>query len=233
MISGKTVLALITARGGSKGIPKKNIKPLQGKPLLAWTIDAALKSKYIDRIIVSTDSREIANVAQSFGGEVPFLRPQQLALDETSSMDVILHALEVLPEKYDYLILLQPTSPFRSTKQIDGAIEQAVLNSDPVVVSVSRSHAHPNFMYEINENRLVPAQREYQDQLRRQDLPEMYEHNGSLYIADIEYIKEHRSFNTPDAKPYIINGFSAIDIDTTDDWELAELVAKGLRNSEQ
>lgn len=232
MIKNKRVLALITARGGSKGIPNKNIKPLGGTPLVTWTINAAKDSVYIDRLIISTDSLAISEIAKEAGCEVPFLRPGDLAQDHTPSMDVIIHALDSLEESYDYLVLLQPTSPFRTTSQIDEAIEKAETNDHPVLVSVSRCHSHPNFVYEIKDNTLFPVSGKISTQLRRQDLPDTYAHNGSLYIADIEYLRRHGSFNTPDTAPHIINDYSSIDIDTPEDWQLAELIAAGLRHTE-
>ncbi|SDS66922.1 N-acylneuraminate cytidylyltransferase/CMP-N,N'-diacetyllegionaminic acid synthase [Halopseudomonas litoralis] len=228
MINGKRILALITARGGSKGIPNKNIKPLNSKPLLAWTIEAAKKSKYVDRLVISTDSPEIADVARSFGCEVPFVRPASLAQDNTSSMDVIAHALDNLEESFDYLLLLQPTSPFRTTYQIDECTFQAVTNATPILVSVSECHSHPSFVYTLEGSKLQPESGKVSKQLRRQDLPATYEHNGSLYVADINYLRLHESFNTPDTEAYIINGYTAIDIDTPDDWTMAELIALGL-----
>lgn len=125
MINGKKVLAIIPARGGSKGIPKKNIKPLNGKPLIAWTIEEAKKSVYIDKLIVSTDCEEILEVAKEFGAEVPFKRPAELAQDDTPSVELILHAIDYL-SGYDYITLLQPTSPLRVVKDIDQCISKTI-----------------------------------------------------------------------------------------------------------
>jgi CMP-N-acetylneuraminic acid synthetase len=136
MIDGKGVLALITARGGSKGIPNKNIKLLGQKPLIQWTIEAARSSFYLDRIVVSSDSPTILTISEQLGCE-PLLRPDYLAEDDSTSVDVILHALENIKSEYDYLILLQPTSPFRRTKDIDGIIESIVKGGSEVMVSVA------------------------------------------------------------------------------------------------
>jgi len=124
MIDSQKILALIPARGGSKGLPRKNILPLSGKPLIAWTVEAAKNSKYIDNCIVSTDDIEIAECAEKYGAEIPFLRPPNLATDFTSSNDVILHAIENIHDNYDLLVLLQPTSPLRTEYDIDNGIEK-------------------------------------------------------------------------------------------------------------
>ena len=126
MLNGKTILAIIPARGGSKGIPRKNIKPLAGKPLIAWTIEEAKKSKYIDRLILSSEDEEIIRIAKKWGCEVPFVRPKEFAEDETSGIEPILHAIETLSEKYDYVCLLQPTSPLRTVNDIDGCIKKCI-----------------------------------------------------------------------------------------------------------
>ena len=128
MIKDHKIISIITARGGSKGLPKKNIKKLQGKPLIAWTIEAAKKSKYLDKIIVTTDSKEISEVAKEFGAEVPFIRPSHLATDNSSSFDTIKHALNFQEFKndYDIVVILEPTSPLRETKDIDNSLEQLI-----------------------------------------------------------------------------------------------------------
>lgn len=228
MINGKKVLALITARGGSKGIPGKNIRPLANKPLIGWSVEAALSSSYVDRVIVSSDSPEIIQVAQRFGAEAPFVRPESLSRDDTPSMDVVIHALDTLHEEYDYLILLQPTSPFRDSSDIDAALRQADRADAVLVVSVAPLKKHPMFMFEIVDGKLAPFIDNKGEQLRRQDMPQAYEHNGAIYIARVPYIRKCRSFNTPEAEPYIMNGPANLDIDTPEDWESAERLAARL-----
>ena len=136
MINNKSILVVIPARGGSKGLPDKNIMPLAGKPLIEWTIEVARESKYIDRFILSTDSEEIADVARSYQCEVPFMRPQELATDDASGNDVVIHALEYIGEKYNLVMVLQPTSPLRKTEDIDQALEIMEKENAPAVVSV-------------------------------------------------------------------------------------------------
>jgi len=229
MIEGKRILALITARGGSKGIPNKNIKPLAGKPLIQWTIDAARNSRYIDRLILSSDSANIISVAKQGGCEVPFIRPGCLAKDDAGSMEVVLHALDEIEEKFDYLLLLQPTSPFRTAEHIDKILEFSVQKNADLVVSVAKLKKHPMFMYEIKDGRLksfFPSEK----QLRRQDMPAAYEHNGALYVAKPSYLYKNKTFNSPDALAYVTTGSINMDIDTYDDWELAEcLINKGVQ----
>lgn len=225
MIKNQSVLALITARGGSKGIPGKNIKPLAGKPLIGWSIEAALASRYVDRVVVSSEDAGIVAVARRHGAEVPFIRPSALAEDDTPSMDVIVHALEALSEDYDYLLLLQPTSPFRTARDIDDALERSVSEGTPLMISVARLKKHPMFMYKINAGKLVPFIENSGVQLRRQDMPDAYEHNGAIYIAKVPYLLKERSFNTSEASPYVMEGAVNLDIDTPEDWERAEQLA--------
>jgi CMP-N,N'-diacetyllegionaminic acid synthase len=223
MIDGKSVLALITARGESKGIPNKNIKVLGKKPLIQWTIDAALSSFYLDRIVVSSDSPAILKISEQLGCE-PLLRPDHLAEDHSTSVDVILHALENIKSKYDYLILLQPTSPFRRTKDIDGIIESTVKSGSEVMASVARLKTHPMFIYEIIDGKLRSFKPQKQ-QLRRQDMPPVYVHNGALYIAKISTLLREKSFNLPNTQAYVTEGDINVDIDTPDDWSYAEFLA--------
>lgn len=228
MHQGKTILALITARGGSKGIPGKNIKPLAGKPLINWTIEAAKKSKYIDRIILSSDDEEIMQKALSVGCEVPFKRPAGLALDDSSSMDVILHALDNLDSQYDYLLLLQPTSPFRKVDHIDAIIEKGVDSKKNIVVSVTESKKHPAFMYTLEKGCLVPVIAGFEHR-RRQDMPKVYEHNGALYLATIQYLRKVKSYNVDGVLAFPMDTLSSLDLDEPSDWEYAEyLIAKGV-----
>ena len=228
MYQGKTVLALITARGGSKGIPGKNLKLLSGKPLINWTIDAAINSKYIDRLILSSDDDDIIQEAVSSGCEVPFKRPTELALDNSSSMDAVVHALENVEEEYDYLLLLQPTSPFRKTKQIDAIIEEGIELQSDIVVSVCEAKKHPAFMYSLDGDKLVPVMG-VQAHKRRQDMPKVYEHNGALYFSRISYLLEARSYNNEGARAFLMDNLSSIDLDEKIDWEFAEyLIMKGI-----
>lgn len=225
MIDGKKVLALITARSGSKGVPNKNVKPLAGKPLILWTIEPALKSDYVDRLIVSTDSENIAAVAASGGCEVPFLRPDHLATDICGSMEVIIHALDNIAEKYDYLLLLQPTSPFRKKQDIDEIIEYCVGLQAEAVVSVSEVK-HPMFLFYTEGGVLRRFFKSGDRQIRRQDMPSAYEHNGALYLSTIDFLYKNKSYMAENVFPYVTSGDINVDIDTFEDWRYAEYIAK-------
>jgi len=194
------VVGLITARGGSKGVPRKNIQILAGKPLIAWTIEAAIQSQELDRVIVSTDDKEIASIARRFGAEVPFLRPYELALDASSHVDVILHAIDWLAkhEQYttEYITLLQPTSPFRIAEDIDGAIKFAREKNAKAVIGMMEAPSHPVCLRGMNEEGLLleldPEQEE--STLRRQVLTKVYAFNGALYVLEVDSFKESKTF---------------------------------------
>jgi CMP-N-acetylneuraminic acid synthetase len=225
MYKGKRILALITARGGSKGIPGKNIKPLGGKPLINWTIEAAKNSGYIDRLIISTDAEAIAKIAEKAGCEVPFIRPTKLATDISTSMDVILHALDTLYDEYDYLVLLQPTSPFRKTQHIDSIIRQGIDTKSKITVSVTEAKKHPAFMFGIEDGTLMPVLKNGQHQ-RRQDMPKVYEHNGALYFAEIDYLKTVKSYNSEGVSAFEMGVVDSIDLDSPMDWQYAECILR-------
>jgi len=227
MYKGNSILALVTARGGSKGITSKNTKLLGGKPLMVWTIDEAQKSRYIDRLILSSDDDSIIKVALEAGCEVPFQRPSELAQDTSTSMDVIIHALNQLVESYDYMLLLQPTSPFRTVEHIDAIIEQCFAMNAKMMISVSEVKKHPAFLFDLQQGHLVPILG-FQEQLRRQDMPKIYEHNGALYLANTVFLRHVQSYNVPEAQAFIMDRCDSIDIDEIVDWEFAEfLISKG------
>ncbi|MFW5794998.1 MAG: cytidylyltransferase domain-containing protein [Bacillota bacterium] len=226
----KEFLALILARGGSKGIPGKNIKKLNGKPLIAYTIEAAKKSKHVDRIVVSTDDEKIAGVAEEYGAEVPFLRPDELATDEVSGNDAILHALNFLKEEQgytaDYIMNLQPTSPFRNSMHIDRAINKFLKNKNDYdsLVSVCKAFENPFWMQKIENKQLKPLMDEFSTFSRRQELPEVYQLNGAIYLSSYKSFLESESFYTDNILPYIMDKEQSIDIDDDLDWKLAEIL---------
>lgn len=223
MYKGKKVLSLITARGGSKGIPKKNIKILGDKPLIAWTIESSNSSKYIDRTILSSDCDEIIEISKKYGCDVPFKRPTHLAEDETSSMDVILHTLDMI-KGYDYLVLLQPTSPFREEGVIDKMISIIIDEYYDQLVSVSKMKKEPNFIYyKSKDNELVPVTGEYVKNKRRQDQINIYKHNGSVYISKIDFLIKNKSYNCKETKMFEMFGKYNIDIDNEIDLKLSSL----------
>ncbi len=227
MIDKKTVLAIIPARGGSKGVPRKNIRDLGGKPLIAWTIAAARASAYLDRIIVSTDDAEIADISRQFGAEVPFMRPDELARDGSSGIDPVIHALEALPEKFDYMVLLQPTSPFRSTADIDQALELCVREKAESCISVTENGKSPYWSYKIDgQNRLEPLFPVEEKIACRQQLPKTYALNGAIYIASTRFVLANRSLQDDRTLAYIMPSERSLDIDSEFDLRLANVLLK-------
>jgi len=187
VINGKSVLAIIPARGGSKGVPRKNIRLLAGKPLIAWTIGEAKKSKYIDRLILSSEDEEIIQVAREWGCEAPFVRPKELAQDDTPGIEPVLHAIDILNDKYDYVVLLQATSPLRTANDIDGCIETCTFSNKQPCVSVTEVSEHPYWMYTINSsNHLDQFVKQRNEIYRRQELPKVYILNGAVYVAPVD-----------------------------------------------
>jgi CMP-N-acetylneuraminic acid synthetase len=230
MIKQGQVLGLILARGGSKGIPRKNIKKLNGKPLVSYTIKAARKSSYLDRIVVSTDDSEIAAVAEHWGAEAPFLRPDKLATDEAASIDAVIHAVNWLKKESsyhpEYTMLLQPTSPLRKTEDIDKAVEKLIKNGGGSLIGLSESDKHPYWMMKIKEGEVVPFSEKKSQYTRRQDLPEVYEINGAIYLAETEKMLSEKKLLPGITLPYTMPKKRSIDIDDRLDWKLAEVLLK-------
>ncbi|RHX90880.1 cytidylyltransferase domain-containing protein [Leptospira stimsonii] len=220
MISGQTVLGLITARGGSKGVPGKNIRTLSGKPLIAWTIESAKESKYLDRLILSTDDEAIISVAVRFSCETPFIRDEHLASDSASSLEVVVDALEKCPG-YDWIVLLQPTSPFRSASDIDNALELCIEKKTNACVSVSEAEESPYWMFNLENSKLRPVI-DLPIAKRRQDLPKVYSLNGAIYISRVDTFLQRRAFLHGDTVAYEMPQRRSIDIDTEADFEFAE-----------
>ena len=226
MIKIKKVIAIIPARGGSKGLPRKNIKNLAGKPLIAWTIELALKSRYLDRVIVSTEDDEIAKISKKYGAEV-IKRPKKLATDKTETIDVIFHVLRTLKkENYtpEIIILLQPTSPLRSADDVNKAIEYFFKNECESVVSICEFEHSPYWAFKIKRRYLTPIFGWKYFKIRRQDLPKAYIPNGAIFIAAVKTLEKYKSFYTHKTLPYIMSVERSIDIDSEIDFKLAELI---------
>lgn len=224
MIKGKTVLAIIPARGGSKGISYKNIRVVGGIPLVAWTIAEAKKSEYIDRLILSSDDKKIIDVAKQFGCEVPFIRPPNLALDETPGIAPVLHAIEALHD-YDYIVLLQPTSPLRTVQDIDGCIELCLEKNANSCISVTEPDKSPFWIYTIDsENCMSPLLDQIDSNARRQDLPKAYVLNGAVYVAQTGWIKNNKTFISPTSVAYYMPKERSLDIDTEYDLQLVDFI---------
>ncbi len=232
MYKDKRILAVVTARGGSKGLPHKNILELNGKPLIAHTLDKMRDSKYLDGCFVSTDSKEIADVCEKHGFSVPELRPDELATDTASSVDVLLYTIDLLEkkgEKYDYLILLEPTSPLRKIDDIDNIIEIAVNNAEADgVISVGRVHLeHPSIVKKIGENGYIKPYVEggqffYQRQLE----DAAYFPYGVGYLVKISRFKETKSIYMDKMLPYQIERWQNFEIDDIYDFKCIEAIMK-------
>ncbi len=218
-----SVLAVIPARGGSKGLPGKNIRELQGRPLVAWSIVEALKARNVTRVIVSTDDPEIADVARIWGAEVPFIRPSGLAADYTPGVAPVLHAIEHFPE-YEWVLLLQPTSPLRTVTDIDACIELAMHRDLPSVASVCESHDNPNWMFHLNTDGVMSPIVEGTLKLQRQSLDATFSLNGALYLAQTIWLNHARTFVTPQTVGFVMPLDRSVDIDTELDWQWAEFL---------
>lgn len=226
MFDGKRILAIIPARAGSKGLPGKNIRNLAGKPLLSWTIDAAKVSQYIDTVTVNTDSVEIAKVSQEYGAQVPFLRPDELATDSASSYDVIIHALNWYAEQeilFDLVLLLQPTSPLRTARDIDRAIELFFDKKAQAIVSVCPCDHHPWWANSLPDSgNMEGFLRSEILQTNRQGLPPHYRLNGAIYLAEIDFLRKNGSFFGPATYALRMSKEHSVDIDDTVDFHMAE-----------
>jgi CMP-N,N'-diacetyllegionaminic acid synthase len=219
-------LFLITARGGSKGIPGKNIKQLGGKPLICYSIDIARCFTADENICLSTDSEDIIQTARKHGLNVPFIRPSHLATDTSGSYEVLLHALEFYEakgKKYDAIVLLQPTSPFRLKTHVEKALSEFTADTD-MVVSVKESHANPELnMFKENAagylEKYLPG-----NYTRRQDAPKSYQYNGAIYIIRAEELKKHSLHEFQRIKKVLMDDLHSVDIDTPMDWLWAEFL---------
>ena len=226
MVDKKEILAIIPARGGSKGLPGKNIRPLNHKPLIAYTIEEAIKSKQITRVIVSTDSKEIAHVSESYGAEIPFLRPEEWATDTASSADVVIHALKYLKEKEnyvpDYIMLLQCTTPFKTSEDMDGAIEKCMEEQMDAVVSICEAEVNPYWTVKFEGNRLTDVIEGGNAITSRQQLPIAYRLNGGIYGIKTEIFLKHKDFMPPQTTGYVMSQSRSVDIDTLEDFNRCE-----------
>lgn len=224
------ILVIIPARGGSKGIPKKNIQPLNGKPLIAYSIEAALRSSRIERVVVSTDSEEIAQISLQFGAEVPFLRPAELSLDETPTLPVLQHLISQLKalENYepDLIVLLQPTSPLRQTQDIENGIDLLIQSGADSVVGLCLAEHSPYWMQQLEGDRVVPFCKNSPEYSRRQDAPPVYRINGALYVTSPRVLQEENEILGKDTRGLIMDAESSIDIDTALDFKIASLILK-------
>jgi CMP-N,N'-diacetyllegionaminic acid synthase len=234
MFENQSIMAMIVARGGSKGLPGKNIKPLAGKPLISWTIDAAIASRYLDRVILSSDDDFITDTARRFGCEVPFVRPPELAVDSTTTDAVVLHALQWMDQAgtpYDWVMMLQPTSPFRTTADIDACIEACIVSGKTSMVSVTEAKG-TYWTFTLDAGYSLAPILPGGIGRRRQDLPATYTLNGALYLARVDVFRARGTFIGPDTGAYVMSAEASVDIDTPLELDIAELIAKRLLKGE-
>jgi CMP-N,N'-diacetyllegionaminic acid synthase len=225
----------VVARGGSKSLPRKNLAPLAGRPLIAWTIEAALRCRDVDRVVVSTDDDEIAAVARAQGAEVPFMRPPELAEDSTPTMPVIVHALRWLEAEQGYVpdavVLLQPTSPLRTADDITGVVALARERSADSVISVSLAWSHPHLAKRIAGDGRLEDFIAHPKVDRRQDLEPVYSLNGAIYLARRAALLENQTFYGPNTYAYVMPPERSLDVDTAWDLHLCDLVLRDLYDS--
>lgn len=230
MIGQYRVTALIPARGGSKRLPRKNVKLLGNKPLIAWSIEAAKASKYIDRVVVSTDDEEIKQVSEQYGAEVPFSRPEHLSNDHASSFDVIKHAIVFLglDQTNELIVLLQPTSPLRLVSELDTALEFFIAKNAKGIVSISETEHSPMWSNTLPENGCMSdfIRPEVQGK-RSQDLPKFFRLNGSIYIYEtLSLLEQAKIFFDENVYGFETSLETAVDIDTALDFKIAEVLLR-------
>ena len=234
MIDGKRVLAIVPARAGSKGLPGKNIRPLAGKPLLAWPIAAARASAHVDRVIISTDDQGFADIAVAHGADAPFLRPAELASDTAPSIDFILHAVDALAEAgdaYDYVVLLEPTSPLTEGSDVDAALKQLIAADADAIVGVSKLEAvHPAFaVRKDGQGAITPyASASFGEMPRRQDIEPLFALDGALYISTVEALRRERGFCHERTLGYESARYKAQEVDDLVDFICIEAIASNL-----
>lgn len=232
MIGDKSAIAIIPARSGSKGLPGKNIRSLCGKPLIVWSIEKALKSNHLDKVVVSTDSETIAEIARQAGAEVPFLRPAELASDTATSIDVVKHALGYFAEngsrRFDYMALVEPTSPLREDDDIDRMLEKlhSLADNHDAIVSVGEVAEHPSIMKRLVGDRFEPYSPELRQASRRQDNERAYFPYGVAYILKTRTLFEEETFYPQRATWYQIKPYQTYEIDSLYDFLCVESIMR-------
>lgn len=229
MIDAKRVLAVVPARGGSKGVPGKNLREAGGKPLIAWTLEAARGARHVGRVILSSDDAAIIAVARKLGCDVPFVREARLAGDTTPGIEVALDALARCPG-YDWVVYLQPTSPLRTSQDIDAAIERCATLGAPACVSVTAASESPYWMYTLGEDARLAPLIPGVTATRRQDLPPVYSLNGAVYVARADWLARERRFVTAETVAYEMPAERSLDIDTESDFVQLQSILGSSRN---
>ena len=239
MYKDKNILGLIPARGGSKGLPGKNIKPLLGKPLIAWTIEQALASKYLDKVVVSTEDEEIAGISKKYGAEIPFFRPKDLATDKSLVIDAIRYTVEKLENSgflINIIVILEPTAPTRKINDINKSIDILIKNNVDCVATFSEMDISPNRIWKIHDNKVEPFMKKANPWLPRQKQPRGYRLNGQIYAFKREILfKKDNSSSLLFGKifPLITPKERVIDIDTNMDFMVAGTIMKYIQDKKR
>ena len=231
MINDKSVLAIIPARGGSKGLPGKNIRPLLGKPLIGWSIEQAFASRYIDEVVVSSDCPEIIEISRKFGANVPFKRPAKLASDNSTTIDVLIHCLDWFEENnksFDILVLLEPTSPIREVSDIDNSLRILISKEQGSVVSVSKTEGqNPAFCFKKNDDSKINPYLEIQPtNLRRQEIELVYFLDGTIYSSFTSSLRNQKSFYHDCTFGFEVPKWKSLEIDDIVDFSMVESVMR-------
>ena len=232
MYNKSRILAIVPARSGSKGLVGKNIKNLCGKPLIGWSIESGLKSKYIDEVMLSTDSKEIAEIAKRYGADVPYLRPKDLATDSSTTFDVVKHVIDfyqdVKNKKFDYIVLLEPTSPLREDDDIDSMIEKLLDSNKKYdsIISIGEVHEHPSIMKKIIASSLDSYCENLEMKSRRQDNDKAYFPYGVAYIVDTKILLDEQTFYTKKNTYYEVKRYQCYEIDDIYDFLAIENIMK-------
>ncbi len=233
MIEKKKLICIIPARKGSKGLKNKNIRRLNNIPLIAWSILLAKKCNEIDDIIVSTDSVKISKIAKKYGAKVPFIRPKKLATDKASSFNVIKHTINFFKKKnifYDYVLLLEPTSPLRDLKDVNFCIKKVLSKKIETLVSITKSiNQHPSFLYSLNKKSFLKPYFENSKKklyIRRQDLEPLYYLEGSVYMSKVSTLLSKKTFYHKKTQGFRVEKWKSLEIDDINDFYLAEFYAK-------
>jgi len=228
VIGSKKVLGVIIARGGSKGLPGKNVADLGGKPMIAWSVEAGKGSRYIDRLVLSSDDRAIIDAAKEYGCEVPFVRDPALADDFTGGTDVVIDAVKKLPG-YDYVVLLQATSPLRSAEDVDGCLDRLIASGAPSCLSVTALEKPVEWLMRVNEHGRLDRLVEGEHTDRRQDAQVAFAPNGAVYAAKTDWLLETGTFYSEDTAAYEMPRERSVDIDTELDLAIAAAIIERAR----
>ena len=232
MINDKKILAIIPARKGSKGLKGKNIKELCGKPLIAWSIEAALTSKYLDEVVVSTDDKTTIDIAKKYGASAPFLRPEYLSSDVATTFDVLKHTINFykseLNKEFYYIVLLEPTSPLRDFSDIDNAVEQLIYSDASSIVGISKTEGqNPAFLVNKDKDNFISyyASKDMSS-LRRQDVKDIYFFDGSIYISELKSLLDRKTFYHDNTIGYEMPKCKSLEIDDIYDFIMVEAIMK-------